>query len=46
MTYDTNSTVEMCVLLANYAKYSDNSLPMLWDTQSVPSWVTMLTREK
>jgi hypothetical protein len=46
MTYDTNSTVEMFVLLGNYAKYSDNSLPILRDKQLVPSWVTMLTREE
>jgi len=46
MAYDTNSTVEMCVLLGDYAKYSDNSLPMLQDKQSVPSWVTVLTREE
>jgi len=28
MTYDTNSAVEICALLANYTTYSDNSLPM------------------
>lgn len=37
MTYDTNSTVEICAFLGNYATYSDNSLPMLQDKLSVPS---------
>jgi hypothetical protein len=37
MTLDTNSSVDICALLAIYTTYSDNSLPMLQDNLLVLS---------